>query len=78
MLLLLNSTKEELILAILLSVMKLASTLYSGLVDTKVSEVVMVAITLTNALVVVTLVLHLRVLWGQLMLLVFLLLHLER
>lgn len=78
MLLLLNSTKEELILAILLSVMKLASTLYSGLVDTEVSKVVMVAITLTNALVVVTLVLHLRVLWGQLMLLVFLLLHLER
>ena len=78
MLLLLNSTKEELILAILLSVMKLASTLDSGLVDTEVSKVVMVAITLTNALVVVTLVLHLRVLWGQLMLLVFLLLHLER
>ena len=78
MLLLLNSTKEELILAILLSVMKLASTLYSGLVDTEVSKVVMVAITLTNALVVVTLVLHLRVLWGQLMLLVFLLFHLER
>ena len=78
MLLLLNSTKEELILAILLSVMKLASTLYSCLVDTEVSKVVMVAITLTNALVVVTLVLHLRVLWGQLMLLVFLLLHLER
>ena len=78
MLLLLNSTKEELILAILLSVMKLASTLYSGLVDTEVSKVIMVAITLPNTLVVVTLVLHLRVLWGQLMLLVFLLLHLER
>ena len=78
MLLLLNSTKEELILAILLSVMKLASTLDSGLVDTEVSKVIMVAITLTNTLVVVTLVLHLRVFWGQLMLLVFLLLHLER
>ena len=56
----------------------MSSYLDSGLVDTEVSKVVMVAITLTNALVVVTLVLHLRVLWGQLMLLVFLLLHLER
>ena len=77
MLLLLNSTKEELILAILLSVMKLASTLDSGLVDTEVSEVIVVTVTLTNTLVVVTLMLHLRVLRRLLMLLVFLLLHLE-
>ena len=78
MLLLLNSSKEELMLAILLGVMKLASTLHSCLVDTEVSEVILVTLPITNALVVVTLVLHLRVLWGLLILLVFLLLHLER
>ena len=78
MLLLLNSTKELLILAILLGVVKLASTLSSCLVDTEVNEDILVAVTFACTLIVVTLVQHLRVLRGLLMLLVFLLHHLKR
>ena len=78
MLLLLNSTKEQLILTVLLCVMNIDSTLNSCLVDTEVSEVIVVAISLANALIVITLVLHMLILWGLLVLLVFLLLNLKR